>query len=300
MEYWVLAFYYLDPIQEPLLEIERHKEFFKNKDLTSRIYISEQGINGQMSGRVDHAQEYMDWIHSDPRFAKIQFKIHISHEQAFPKATIKYRRQLVAIDQEVDLKVQGEHVTPETWDEMLKSRDENTVVLDVRNNYEWEVGHFEGAELPPLETFRQFPQYAKQLKEARDPQKTKVMMYCTGGIRCEYYSSVMKNEGFENVYQLDGGVIQYGLDQGQSNWRGKLFVFDDRLVVPISDEEAPSIGVCKYCKTSTDIYYNCANMDCNDLFVCCATCAKEHRGCCCEKCQNAAPCARTFWHFSTT
>lgn len=286
MEYLVLAFYYLETIQDPHLEIERHKEFFKSRDLKSRIYISEQGINGQMSGRADHAQEYMDWMHSDSRFANIQFKIHKSQEQAFPKATIKYRRQLVAIDQEVDLKVQGEHISPETWDEMLKNRDENTLVLDVRNDYEWKVGHFDGAELPPLETFRQFPQYAKELKESRDPQKTKVMMYCTGGIRCEYYSSVMKNEGFENVYQLDGGVIQYGLDKGQSNWRGKLFVFDDRLVVPISEENASSISTCHYCQNPTDTYYNCANMDCNDLFICCSECAKEHRGCCGEKCEN--------------
>jgi UPF0176 protein len=123
------------------------------------------------------------------------------------------------------------------------------------------------------------------LKKERDPKKTKVMMYCTGGIRCEFYSAVMKKEGFEQVYQLDGGVIQYGLDEGQSQWEGKLFVFDDRLVVPISGEAAPSIAVCKHCQISSDVYYNCANMDCNDLFVSCPECLKRMRGCCSEKCQ---------------
>jgi UPF0176 protein len=109
-------------------------------------------------------------------------------------------------------------------------------------------------------------------------------MYCTGGIRCEYYSAVMKKEGFEQVYQLSGGVIQYGLEEGQSHWRGKLFVFDDRLVIPISEEDAPSIAVCKHCQKTIDIYYNCANMDCNDLFISCQDCLKQKKGCCSEKC----------------
>ncbi|MDE3046363.1 MAG: rhodanese-related sulfurtransferase [Verrucomicrobiota bacterium] len=286
MEYWVLAYYQLVVIEDPHAEVAKHQEFFRTRDLKSRIYISEQGINGQMSGGIPHAQEYMEWLKADPRFATISFKIHPHPEHAFPKATIKYRKQLVAIDCEVDLGQRGEHVSSEQWKEMLEERDEDTVVLDVRNDYEWKVGHFEGSELPPLETFRQFPKYAKELKEKRDPKKTKVMMYCTGGIRCEFYSAVMKSEGFEQVYQLDGGVIQYGLDKGQECWKGKLFVFDDRLVVPISKEEAPPIDACRYCQKPHDIYYNCANMDCNELFVCCSDCLKEHRGCCCEGCLN--------------
>ncbi len=284
MEYWVLAFYSLIKLDDPLGEVAKHKEFFKTRDLMARIYISEEGINGQMSGTVAHAQEYMAWLREDERHAKVSFKIHLSKSHVFPKSTIKYRKQLVAIDCEVDLKDRGTHVDPAVWKEMLAIKDADTMVLDVRNDYEWKVGHFEGAELPKLETFRQFPAYAKQLKEERDPKKTKVMMYCTGGIRCEYYSAIMKKEGFEHVYQLNGGVIQYGLDEGQSEWEGKLFVFDDRLVVPISAEEAPSIAVCKHCQKPNDVYYNCANMDCNDLFVSCPECLKQHKGCCSDKC----------------
>jgi UPF0176 protein len=222
-------------------------------------------------------------MRADPRFAGIQFKIHLSAEHAFPKATIKYRRQLVAIDCEVDLAQTGEHVPPEVWKKMLEEKDENTVVIDVRNDYEWEIGHFEGAELPPFETFREFPGYATQLKQERDPKTTRVMMYCTGGIRCEFYSALMKREGFEKVYQLDGGVIQYGLEEGSDQWKGKLFVFDDRLVVPLS-EEASTIAECKHCKNACDVYYNCANMDCNELFICCPECLKKTQGCCCPDC----------------
>jgi UPF0176 protein len=237
-----------------------------------------------MSGRVEHAREYMDWLRQDSRHESIDFKIHEAKNHAFPKATIKYRKQLVALDCEVDLKEGGQHVDSARWKEMLEEKDADTLVLDVRNDYEWKVGHFEGAELPKLEAFREFVGYAKQLKEERDPKKTKVMMYCTGGIRCEYYSAVMKKEGFEQVYQLQGGVIQYGLDEGQSKWEGKLFVFDDRLVVPISGEEAPSIAVCKYCQQSNDTYHNCANMDCNELFIACPPCWQQHKGCCAEPC----------------
>ena len=120
---------------------------------------------------------------------------------------------------------------------MLEKKDENTLLLDVRNDYESAIGHFEGAERPPIKTFREFPDYAEALAKQKNPQKTKVMMYCTGGIRCEVYSALLKEKGFEEVYQLHGGVINYGHKMGNKHWKGKLFVFDDRLSVPISEDE---------------------------------------------------------------
>ena len=280
--YWVLAFYHLTSIKEPREEVLLQKDFFAKKNLLGRLYISEEGINAQMSGSPEAIEEYMLWMKE--RFnEELGFKIHESSEQAFPKATIKHRKQLVALDRTVDLSKRGEHVSPDEWDKMLEGAQE-TIVVDVRNEYEWKVGHFEGATLPNLESFREFSEYAKTLKNQKDPEKTKVMMYCTGGIRCEYYSALLKEEGFEKVYQLKGGVIQYGKERGQSNWKGKLFVFDDRLVVPISDESAPPISTCSFCKNEADTYYNCANMDCNDLFIACISCAKNLKGCCCSAC----------------
>lgn len=278
--YSILAYYYIGPIENPALEVERHKEFFKSRDFTGRIYISEEGINGQSSGLEAHAQEYMEWLRSDPRFERVDFKIHRASQHAFPKMTVKVRKQLVAIDCEVDFSQRGEELSPAEWKKRLEERGEETLVLDVRNDYEWQVGHFEGSELPPLKTFREFPSYAKQLKEKVDPKTTTIMMCCTGGIRCEFYSAVMKQEGFEKVYQLQGGIIGYGQHEGNQHWKGKLFVFDDRLVVPISEEEAPPISHCLYCQTPCDVYHNCANMDCNELFLCCPSCLKEHQGCC--------------------
>lgn len=180
----------------------------------------------------------------------------------------------------------GEHVSPKQWKEMIEKKDGH-ILLDVRNDYEWKIGHFEGAELPPCETFRDFKEYADGLREKVDPTKTPVMMYCTGGIRCELYSSILKERGFDKVYQLDGGVINYGLKEGSDHWLGKLFVFDDRLAVPISKKEVPVIGKCQFCQKPNDTYLNCANMDCNNLFLCCKDCMQEYKGCCKEECKNA-------------
>ncbi len=161
--------------------------------------------------------------------------------------------------------------------------------MDVRNAYEWKIGHFEGAELPKLEQFREFPDYVHKLKQERNPKRTRVMMYCTGGIRCELYSSLLKKEGFDEVYQLQGGVIEYGLVEGSAHWKGKLFVFDDRLSIPISEKgETEVISVCLHCNAACDVYYNCANMDCNELFLSCPYCAEKLAGCCSSCCQNSS------------
>lgn len=284
MEYWILAYYLLRRLENPLAEVARQKDFFQTRDFRGRIYLSEEGINGQASGSREHAQEYIDWMRGDPRFQGIAFKVHASREHVFPKMTVKYRQQLVAIDCEVDFSKRGDYLSPQQWKERLEECDPQTLLLDVRNDYEWKVGHFEGAKLPQLESFRQFPSYAKALKEQKNPKTTPVLMYCTGGIRCEFYSAVLKKEGFEKVYQLEGGVIGYGLQEGAKHWKGKLFVFDDRLVVSVGQEALEPIACCRHCGTSADSYYNCANLDCNALFVSCLPCLRKERGCCTTSC----------------
>lgn len=284
-QYFALAYYIFTPIENPHAEVKKQKLFFKNRDVLGRIYFSEEGINGQMSGRIGDCEEYMGWMKTDPRFADISFKIHEVEENIFPRMTVKYRSQLVALDEKVDLQLGGEHVSPERWKEMLESGE--YLVLDVRNRYEWEIGHFENAVLPPIEKFREFPAYADRLAEEVDPAKTKVMMYCTGGIRCELYSALLKKRGFDQIYQLSGGVIDYGLKEGNQHWKGKLFVFDDRMAIPIDGKATPPIARCKHCAEPSDTHYNCANMDCNELFISCPTCLDSHQGCCQEGCREA-------------
>lgn len=286
MTYFVLAFYTFQTIEDPKAELALQKNYLEKLDATSRIYFSEEGINGQACLRRDHALQYIDWMHSRPEFKDLDFKVHEWHEQAFPRLTLKYRKHLVGRDQEVDLTQQGEHVEAKRWKEMLET-EEDVLLLDIRNTYEWELGRFEGATLPPCETFREFEKYANELKSSHNPKEKKVMMYCTGGIRCEVYSALLRNKGFEKVYQLNGGIIKYGLEQGNDHWNGKLFVFDDRLSVPISDEPAPVIGKCRLCGVPSESYYNCANIDCNCLFLCCLECIKASKGCCQTSCKEA-------------
>lgn len=292
--YSVLAYYLFTAIEDPHKQVAAHKTFFKDKDITSRIYISEQGINGQMSGSKEDAESYIEWMHSQPLFSTVVFKIHPYHENVFPRQTVKYRKKLVAIDEEIDLSQIGEHASPEKWKALLES-PERPLLIDVRNAYEWEVGRFDGAECPPCETFREFSTYTEELKQRVDPETTPVMMYCTGGIRCELYSSLLLKGGFKNVYQLDGGIINYGLQQGSDHWLGKLFVFDDRLTVPIAEDTTEVIGKCFRCGTANESYYNCANTDCNNLYLCCPDCLKELEGCCSTSCKES-PRVRPYHH----
>jgi UPF0176 protein len=294
LPYLIIAYYHLVPLEDPAGEVKKHRAFLEARDVKARIYFSETGINCQMSALAKDAHEYMAWIKERPEFASAKFKLDPYPTHAFPKLTIKYRKQLVAFDAEVDFSHVGEHVAPKRWKEMLE-KDDGHVVLDIRNDYEWEVGRFASADRPPCQTSRGFKEYAKQLKNIIDPVKTPVMMYCTGGIRCELFSALLKADGFEKVYQLDGGVINYGHQQGSEHWEGKLFVFDDRMTAPISNESTPVVGHCHHCGTSNETYYNCANMDCNALFLCCPTCLQEHAGCCKKECTES-PHLRPYHH----
>ncbi|SYX08502.1 Probable adenylyltransferase/sulfurtransferase MoeZ,putative rhodanese-related sulfurtransferase,Uncharacterized conserved protein,Rhodanese-like domain [Chlamydia poikilotherma] len=291
--YYALAYYYLNRVDNPQEEITLHKELFKNLDVSCRIYISEQGINGQFSGYQPDAEYYMNWLRQRPGFSNVKFKIHHIEENIFPRVTVKYRKELVALGCDVDLSTQGKHISPKEWHEKLE--ENRCLVLDVRNNYEWKIGHFENAVLPDIQTFREFPEYAERLSKEHDPESTPVMMYCTGGIRCELYSSLLLEKGFKEVYQLDGGVIAYGQAVGTGKWRGKLFVFDDRMAVPIdeADTDVAPIAKCSHCEADCDIYYNCANTDCNNLFICCENCIDSTKGCCSQECSEA-PRIRSF------
>lgn len=296
-QYLILAYYHLTSVENPDLFVKEHKLFFKDLDVKGRLYISKEGINGQMSGEQAACHLYMNWLREKKGFEDVKFKIDPHHENIFFKMTVKTREQLVAFDQKVDLSKRGEHMSPQEWKEHLES-NEDYLLIDVRNHYESKIGHFEGAELPPCKTFREFADYTKEeliLKRAL-PKDKKILMYCTGGIRCEYYSAYMKEQGFENIHQLDGGVINYAHKEGDEHWKGKLFVFDDRLVENLTDKEK-CIAECKHCSTPADTYYNCANMDCNFLFTCCKTCLEKQQGCCSDVCIESER-VRPFNHFS--
>jgi len=287
LDYWVISYYHFVSFEKPEEEVARQKEFFARRDVKSRIYVSTQGINAQLSIHKKDAEGYVNWLSSRKEFEGVDFKIQYYSEHVFPRLTLKVRKELVALGVPVDMEKRGEYIQSEEWRKHLDSKDKDTIVLDVRNSYEWKLGYFEGAELFKCDTFKDFKESAKELKGRIDLHKTKVLMYCTGGIRCEIFSSLLKEEGIEKIYQLQGGVIRYGEEEKSKHWLGKLFVFDDRLSVPVSENETKVIGVCHHCSQNTERYYNCANMDCNELFLCCEKCLEEFYGCCKKECKTA-------------
>jgi UPF0176 protein len=286
MQIYVIAYYYIGPIEDPDLEVKKHKEFLGRCDARARIYFTKDGINGQMSIAKSDFEEYKQFLYSDERFCNIDLKLDEVSEHSFPKLTIKVKKELVSIRKPIDFCNRGEYIESADFKKELEKRDKNTIVVDVRNDYEGKLGYFEGAIIPDAKVFREFDVWTRELAEKYDTKKTKVLMYCTGGIRCEVFSPMMKEAGFENVFQLKGGVIKYGKEQGNAFFKGRLFVFDDRLVVPISDEPSEPIASCAHCSCIIDRVYNCANMSCNALFVACRECAKEHKGCCKEECKS--------------
>ncbi|MCB1213249.1 MAG: rhodanese-related sulfurtransferase, partial [Chlamydiia bacterium] len=294
--YLVLSHYRFYPLEHPEEELELHRNFFANRDVKARIYFSTQGINCQMSAATADAEAYMEWMRSRPGFENHHFNLQGSEEHAFPRLCLKVKSELVALDLPFDSSMEGDYLAPREWAAYLEKIEQTAstdpeapMLLDIRNDYEWEVGHFQGAEKPPCRTFRHFPAYIKKLSERENAHDRPVLISCTGGIRCEVFSSLLKASGFKRVYQLKGGVINYGNAMGNTRWEGKLFVFDDRMTVPIAESGEPvsQIGECYFCGCKCDQYFNCANMECNTLFLSCDKCIYEKKGCCTEECCQA-------------
>lgn len=284
----VIAYYVVKNNVENHEELlKKQKDFLSSIDAKGRIYVGPQGVNAQLSLESKYLQDYVDFLKEDAFYDSADLKVHEDSMHAFDRLQIKYKKEIVALGEEVDFTQIAESLSPEQWDEKINQEDKNTIIIDARNNYEWEVGHFKGAMKPDLTTFRDFKKFADDLEKKYDKEKTTVMMYCTGGIRCEFFSPAMKKRGFKKMYQLDGGIIGYGLRSKGENWKGRLFVFDDRMSIPINPEKQEVISKCLFCGCSSDVFYNCANMDCNDLFISCNTCAKEHKGCCKSSCESA-------------
>jgi UPF0176 protein len=248
-----------------------------------RIYISDEGINGTLGGTPEQVQKYKDHLTALEGFENIDFKTDSSDYLPFAKLICKTRDEIVALNEEADPAEGGTYLEPDEWKQVMES-DQEYVMIDVRNDYESEIGHFEGALTPQVENFYEFPEWLDNLKVDKDK---KVLMYCTGGIRCEKFSVLMKERGWDDVNQLHGGILRYGKEEGGVHFKGKCFVFDDRLVVPVNERDMQPIAECKITGKPADTYINCANMQCNTLFVCSEEGARLMEGCCGEECRQS-------------
>ncbi len=281
-----LSFYAYAKIENPTLF--RNDLFLKwNKlDVLGRIYVAKEGINAQMSVPVENVEAFRETLETYYFMKNIRLNIAVEHDDhSFLKLTIKVRHKIVADglnDDTFDVTNKGVHLNAREFNQILE--DPNTIVVDFRNHYESEVGHFKGAITPDVETFREsLPIINNQLKDFKEDKN--LVMYCTGGIRCEKASAYYKHQGFKNVFQLEGGIINYAKqikEEGlESKFIGKNFVFDHRLGERITDD---IISQCHQCGVPCDTHVNCANEACHLLFIQCDSCAEKMENCCSTSC----------------
>lgn len=268
-KYQVLLYYNYVDIEDPETFAKEHLRFCKELGLKGRVLVATEGINGTVSGTVEATNKYMEAMHQDPRFEDMIFKVDEADGHAFKKMHVRPRPELVTLRLEEDIdprEVTGEYLDPKEFYEALQ--DENTVVLDARNDYEYDLGHFRGAIRPDIKTFRELPNWVEENRELLEGKR--VVTYCTGGIRCEKFSGWLKKSGFEDVAQLHGGIVTYGKDpevQGEL-WDGKLYVFDERIAVPVNRKEHVVVGKDYFDGKPCERYVNCANPECNKQILC--------------------------------
>lgn len=282
-----VSFYQYFFIENPQ---EFRDEFYKGLNelnVFGRIYIASEGINAQVSVPQSNFNKFKDYLYTYSNLNGLRLNIAVDKDgKSFWVLKIKIRVKIVADginDPSFNMAKKGKYVDATAFNEL--STDPNTVIVDMRNHYEYEVGHFENAIEIPSDTFReQLPMAAEMLDDKKDKN---IIMYCTGGIRCEKASAYMLHRGFKNVFHLEGGIIHYANQVNEENlsnkFHGKNFVFDDRLGERITDE---IISNCHQCGSKADTHTNCKNEGCHLLFIQCEVCSEKYKGCCSEKCHE--------------
>ena len=283
MDLRVILFYKFAKIERPEIWVKHHLRFCKELGLHGRVLVSEEGINGSVSGTPEQIEAYKEKLTSDERFADIVFKEDPVIEHPFTKMKVKRRKEIVTFGKEVDFeKDHAEYIDSKDLKKLYDEGKvgEEVIILDTRNDYEYKVGKFKDAIHLNIKNFRDFPEALKKIENYKDK---KIVTYCTGGIRCEKAAPYMKSQGFKDVVQLRDGIITYGKEFPDTNWEGKCFVFDKRLLSDLNTEDN-IIQECEVCGKESDLCRNCRNLNCDKLFVECLDCQKELNGCCSKVC----------------
>ena len=281
--YQIILYYCYTTIEDPETFREQHHLFCLELGIKGRIIVAAEGLNGTVSGTQESCKIYMDTLKADPRFAHTDFKVESHDGHAFAKIHVRVKPEIVHSGlRNINPAVKtGTYVEPQ---EFLEIKDrEDVVVLDVRSNYEHHVGKFKGAVTLDLENFRDFPDKLAELEKYKGK---KIITYCTGGIKCEKASAYLLENGFENVYQLHGGIIKYGIETGGKDFEGKCYVFDNRIVADVNRVNPKVISVCFICGTTCDRMINCANPVCNNHIPVCENCGNELQGACSKECMS--------------
>ncbi|MEK9851362.1 MAG: rhodanese-related sulfurtransferase [Flavobacteriaceae bacterium] len=283
-----LSFYQYAQIGNPQLFRDYLFLHWDRLDVLGRIYVAHEGINAQLSVPAKRFEQFKAQLKTITFLKEVRLNIAIEqNNKSFLKLTIKVRKKIVADgleDSSFDVTKKGKHVSAQEFNQLLE--DENTICLDMRNHYESEIGHFKNAVTPDVDTFRESLPLIEEDFAAHKEDKN-LLMYCTGGIRCEKASAYFKHKGFKNVYQLEGGIIEYARQVKslgvENKFVGKNFVFDERRGERISEEV---IAQCHQCGAPCDTHVNCANEACHLLFIQCSACQEKMSQCCSTACQE--------------
>jgi UPF0176 protein len=288
----IILYYKFTPIADPEAVRLWQTALCEKLNLKGRILIAPHGINGTVGGDMADLKSYVKQTKTYAPFKGMTFKWSDGGRDDFPRLAVKVRPEIVTFGVPDMIKVDqngivggGKHLKPKQVHELVAKRGDEVVFFDGRNAYEAAVGKFKNAMVADVAHTRDF---ARELQDPKyDKLKGKpVVTYCTGGIRCEVLSMLMIKQGFQEVYQIDGGIIKYGETYGDDGlWEGSLYVFDDRMGTKFSDQ-AVDIGACTHCGNQTSNYENCADKTCNDLILICKNCRQKHLHC--SKCAAKA------------
>ena len=289
-----MLYYKYVPIEDPEAFMREHRVLCQRLNLKGRIIIAHEGLNGTVEGLKENTEEYVRVLQSDPRFTDIDMKYSVGTGNAFPRLSIKVRPEIVSLhlkDQDFSPRdVTGKYLYADELHEWITSGKEFYIV-DMRNDYEHKVGHFEGSFLPEMRNFRDLNEVLPELESLKD--KT-VLTVCTGGVRCEKASGFLMKNGFNDVYQLYGGIVTYMEKYPNEHFKGALYVFDGRVVMHFDAKNGGDVGKseprvareivgrCAKCEGKTENYADCANMQCHRHFLCCTNCTEPDGSAFCE------------------
>jgi UPF0176 protein len=282
----ILLYYKYIPLQNPELVKNQQKELCERLGIKGRILISQEGINGTCAGGEKEIGKYIEATTKIPEFADMEWKSSWADEQVFPRLRVVVRDEIVTlgkkkIGMDVSLQNKADYIQPEELKELYEKK-EDFVILDARNAYEAKIGKFKNALVPPIDNFRDFPEFVE--KNLSDYKDKNVVTYCTGGVRCEKASAFLREKGFKHVRQLHGGVHVYAEKTGGKFFEGELFVFDKRLHVSVNHVDPTILTTCKFCEKKVTRYVDCVVPMCDEFLICCEACEKTNMLACSVEC----------------
>ena len=277
MNYKVLLYYKYVTLDDPKKVCDNQRELCESLNLKGRIIIAHNGINGTVEGSIENTAKYIEAMQKDKRFSNIVFKKSQGTGKALPRLQVRVRHDLVS-DYTAEWginpsEITGTYITAEELHAWIQTK-KKFYIMDMRNDYEHKSGHFEGSVLPLIETFRDLPKVLPELKKYDDRP---IVTVCTGGIRCERASGLLLKYGFKHVYQLQDGIVTYMEKYPNEDFKGKLYVFDNRILMGFETESSKHevIGKCAVCSTTSEEYINCRNDNCHRHLIICADCRSE-------------------------